>query len=123
VSWDLAFWKPQASSEQPEAIYEALAEGGEPQGLAWLAVDTVKGDFQARFPDITDDGTELNWEGAGSYFQVTWLVGSKPRHTLGVFVSCGWNLLEQPAVIERLRSVGSGLGCRVFDPQEGEWSP
>jgi hypothetical protein len=124
VSWDLAFWKPRGpSGEEPDAVYEALAEDGEPEGLTWLSVDEVKAGFRAAFPDIADDGTELNWEGAGSYFQVTWPVGSKPRSTLGVFVSCGWSLLDEPVVIERLRSVGRALGCGVFDPQAGEWSP
>ena len=124
MSWDLAFWKPGGpSGEEPAAVYEALAEDGEPEGLAWLPVDAVKAAFRAAFPDVQDGWTELNWEGAGSYFQVTWPTGSRPRHTLGVFVSCGWSLLDQSAVIDRLRSVGRALGCGVFDPQAGEWSP
>jgi hypothetical protein len=123
MSWDLAFWNPiGGATKDPEAVHAALAEDGEPQGLAWLPVTQVKDAFRAAFPDIADDGTELNWEGAGSYFQVTWPVGSKPRHTLGVFVSCGWDLASQPAMIERVRSVSTALGCGVFDPQSGEWS-
>lgn len=124
MSWDLAFWKPGGYfDEEPAAVYELLAEDGEPEGLAWLPVDEVKAGFRAAFPDITDGGTELNWQGAGSYFQVSWPVGSRPRHTLGVFISCGWSLVDQPAVIERLLAVGQALGCGVFDPQSGEWSP
>ncbi len=121
MSWDLAFWKG-SSPEQPVAVYHALIEEGEPKGLAWLSVDEVKAGFRASFAHIDDDGTELNWQGAGSYFQVTWPTGSEPRHTLGVFISCGWSLLDQPAIIERVRAVGLGLGCGVFDPQSGEWS-
>ncbi len=109
------------STLSPGAAYEALADDGEPECLAWLAVDEVKGGFRAAFPDIADDGTELNWEGAGSHLQVTWPVGSKPGHNLGVLITCGWSLLDQPAVIERLRSVGWALGCGMFDPQSGEW--
>jgi hypothetical protein len=123
MSWDLAFWKPRSPSGQKlEAVYDALAENSEAEGLAWLSVDEIKAGFRAAFPEIVDDSTELNWEGAGSYFQVTWPVGSKPHHTLAVFVSCGWGLLDHPPVIERLRSVGRALGCGVFDPQSDEWS-
>jgi hypothetical protein len=122
VSWDLAFWK-SITPEHPVAVYHALIDQGEPKGLAWLPVDEVKAGFRAFFPNIADDGTELNWEGSGSYFQVTWPVGSKSRHTLGVFVSCGWSLLDQPEVVQQVRAVGLGLGCGVFDPQSGEWSP
>ncbi len=92
MSWDLAFWKPSGPSSEQP------------------------------FRDISDDCSELNWEGAGSYFEVAWPVGSKPAHTLGVFVSCGWKLLHQPAVIERVRAMTLGLRCGVFDPQSGEWS-
>lgn len=95
---------------------------GEPDALSWLPVDAVKFTFRTAFPDIVDDGTELNWAGAGSYFQVTWPTGSRPRHTLGVFVSCGWSLLDRPEVIERLRAVGRALGCGAFDPPSGAWS-
>jgi hypothetical protein len=124
VSWDLAFWKPNGSSlEQPGTVYESLLEDDEPEGVDWLSVDRVKAGFRAAFPEITDELSELNWEGAGSYFQVSWAIGSKPGHTLGVFVTCGGSLLGQPAVIERVRAVGSSLGCGVFDPQIDAWSP
>jgi hypothetical protein len=124
VSWDLAFWRPAGPAPGgPAAVYAALIEDGEPDGVAWLPVSEVQAAFRAAFPGIADNGTGLDWEGAGSYFQVSWRVGSEPRHTLGVFVSCGWSLLDQPEVIERVRAVGLGLGCGVFDPQAGEWSP
>ena len=124
MSWDLAFWKPAGSVPgDPVEVYHALIEDGEPDGLSWLPVSEVKDRFRSAFVGIADDGTELDWEGAGSYFQVSWSVGFKPQHTLGVFVSCGWSLLERPEVIEQLRAVGVGLGCGVFDPQSGAWSP
>lgn len=124
MSWDLAFWKPAGpASDDPAGVYQSLIEDGEPTGLVWLPVAAVQAGFRASFADISDNGTGLDWEGAGSYFQVSWPVGSRPRYTLGVFVSCGWSLLERPEVIERVRSVGVGLGCGVFDPQSGEWSP
>ena len=124
MSWDLAFWKPNGPSpEQPGTVYESLLEDDEPDGVTWLSVDQVKAEFRAAFPEITDDCSELTWEGAGSYFQVSWAVGSKPGHTLGVFVTCGWSLLDQPTVIERVRAVGHCLGCGVFDPQSDTWSP
>jgi hypothetical protein len=123
VSWDLGFWKTHGPApEDPGAICNAFLEDGEPEGLDALAVAEVKAHFQAAFPGISDDLTELNWDGAGSYFQVSWPVGLKPGCTLGVFVSCGWNLLERPDVIERLRTVGFGLGCGIFDPQSDEWT-
>jgi hypothetical protein len=123
VSWDLAFWKPGGATDDPDEVYGALAEDDEPDGLAWMSVNSVKAAFRAAFPDIADDGTELNWEGAGSYFQVTWPVGSRPRQTLGVLVTCGRSLVSQTEVIERLRSAGRSLGCGVYDPQSGNWEP
>lgn len=123
MSWDLAFWKPdRTASESAEEVYAQLCEDQEPDGLGWLRVDDVKSRFQAAFPDIVDDGTELNWDGSGSYFQATWSVGSKPQHTLGVLVSCGWDLAQQSGIIERIRAVGAALGCGVYDPQSDEWS-
>jgi hypothetical protein len=123
MSWDLAFWKPERpGTEVAMETYTRLAEEEEPDGLAWLSAEDVKAQFRAQFPETTDDGTELNWEGSGSYFQVNWPVGSRPRHTLAVFVSCGWSLLERPEVIDRIRTVGGKLGCGVFDPQSEEWS-
>ena len=123
MSWDLAFWKPVSDKIKydPDTVYNALMEEQEPDSVTWLPVDTVKSAFAEAFPDVQDDRTELRWEGAGSSFEVSWPIGSKPRHTLGVLITCGWSLLDTPEVIQRLVGVAAALGCRVYDPQEGAW--
>lgn len=52
-----------------------------------------------------------------------WPVGSKSRQTLAVLVSSGWNLLDEPKVVKKLRSVGPALGCGTYDPQSDIWTP
>ena len=124
MSYDLCFWRAWPGAEtEPKIICDALANEDEPFGLEWLQVDAVKEQFRRLFPDIEDSGNELTWEGSGSYFQVSWPIGSKPRHTLGVFVECGFSLLDHPAVTRQIMSVARELGCGVYNPQIDDWLP
>lgn len=122
MSFDLAFWKPDGTAAvDPAAVYIALDEIEAGSGLDALAVADVKAHFLTAFPEIEDSGTELNWRGAGSYFQVTWPVSMTPGETFAVTVNCGWCLVKTPAVMERIKAVAFDLGCGVFDPQVDAW--
>lgn len=121
MSYDLYFWReltPQAPS--PKTICEQLVQGEEPDGLAYLSVASIKQRFGAAFPQIQDEGTQLECEVSGSYFQVTWPVSSKPAKTSGIFVNCGYKLLKSPDTMNRIISVANDFGCALFDPQTGE---
>jgi hypothetical protein len=118
VSYDLYFWRESVPQTQtPEAICDLLCADEEPAGVSWLSVDEIKAHFAATFPGIEDAGTELNWEGEGSYFQVTWPVESNPRHTLAIFGWCGYDLLKSTETMNRIIAVASSLGCALYDPQ------
>lgn len=124
MSYDLCFWRSWPDDEsEPTVIYESLAEDSEPYGLVWLPVDAIKAQFLKVFPDIVVESTEMNWEGAGSYFQIHWAIGSKPGHTLGIHISCGHNLLDSPQTMRQLMSVARQLGCGVYNPQIDDWLP
>jgi hypothetical protein len=121
MSYDLYFWREIASSgARPEDVCALLCEEQEPEGLAWLSVADLKGRFAAAFPGIRDGGTELNWEGEESYFQVSWPVGSRPGRTLGIFVHCGYPLLESPDTLNRVIEIAGEFGCALYDPQTGK---
>jgi hypothetical protein len=124
MSYDLYFWReerPQSAS--PGDTCERLCSDEDVNGIAALSVDKIKLRFAQEFPGIEDNGTELTWEGAGSYFQVTWAICSKPGFTLCIIVNCGWQLLKAPETMNRIIDLGNGLGCALYDPQTGTRYP
>ncbi len=123
MSFDLGFWKPTTSAgHSPSDVYQSLCEEEPIEGLDLLSVVEIKTRFREAFPEITDDGTELMWEGAESYFQVTWPPTETPHHTSALFITCGWDLVKHEKIINRIYSVGHTLGCGVYDPQSDVWS-
>ena len=118
MSYDLYFWREQPGARiDADQILSQLQDTVELPGIVSLPLDTVSQAFRREFPDITDGGSSLDWEGEGSYFQVafTFLNESTASSTI---VCCGYELLKSARAIERLHSVASVLGYRVYDPQQ-----
>ena len=86
-------------------------------GIVSSSLETVKQAFRQHFPDVSDGGSSLDWEGDGSYFQVGFTFLDE-RTVSRIAVCCGYELLKSPQAMQRLSSVASSLGCRVYDPQK-----
>jgi hypothetical protein len=124
MSYDLYFWREDRNQKQPaDAICERLVADEDLDGIAKLSVANLKAQFTKAFPEIIDNGTDLTWEGEGSYFQVTWSISSQPGYTLCVMISCGFPLLDHSETMNQLIDVGNQLGCALYDPQTGERYP
>ena len=88
-----------------------------------LSPDDIKKRFAEEFPEIEDYGAEMNCSLAGSYFQATWPITSRPGQTQAIYVECGFTLLKSPETLNRIIDVGRGLGCALYDPQTGQRYP
>ena len=124
MSYDLYFWKPQRDlGESPRSVWDRLCDEEEIdiEGLTWLSVSELKAHFAKAFPKIEDYGTQLNWEDEKGSFQVDWIVGSKPQHTLGFFINCSWALLKHPDILDCIIQVAIEMECGMYDPQEDKW--
>ena len=123
MSYDIFFWREQPDAElDPGRVLQELADTVALPGIIALPLDTVKKTFQQHFPDISDDGSALEWEGDGSYFQVSFTFLDE-RTVSSTTVCCGYELLKSPTAIQRLRAVASSLDCRFFDPHEPTRKP
>jgi hypothetical protein len=116
MSYDFCCWRQTSDGCDSQAIYESLCEDGEPDGLTWIPISEIRYRFTDAFQSISDEGTELNEEG----FQVVWAIGSKPQHTLGVFLHCSWSFPKDPEAIEALLGAVSALNCMLYDPQQSK---
>jgi len=121
MSYDLYAWREERDlGLSPEEAMDKLAKEGEIPGFVGIPVADITAAFRKVFPEIEDGNTELNWEGAGSYFQVTFgYEGFRVANSLGI--SCGFQLLKAPEEFDKLVGVLHGLGCKVFDPQRAEY--
>ncbi|MDP6636664.1 MAG: hypothetical protein QGG42_17330 [Phycisphaerae bacterium] len=120
MSYDLAFWNespPQRAAAS--GVYGRLIEDEDVPGVIAISVSDIVREFQKEFPEIEVCNTQLNWEGSGSYFQVSWA----PDPVNAVFVNCGWDLLKSPETMNRIIDVGHRLGCPLYDPQEDRRYP
>ena len=116
MSYDLLLWREQPSASVDISSLLHLEEATAVPGLVPLALAEVERAFQAEFPDITVGGADLDWEGAGSYFQVGYTLFDE-RHVSTISVACGYELLKAPDIFERLHRVAEALRCRYFDLQ------
>jgi hypothetical protein len=121
MAYSLLFWR-ETSREigSPESVSECLAADEEHASLAWLSVVAIKSKFATLFPGIDDCGCNLDWEGSGSYFQVTWPISSRSQQTQAIYVECGYELLKSPEVMNRIIELAGEFGCALYDPQTGE---
>ena len=118
MSYDLLLWREQpGTSVDVSSLLDLDEEAADVPGLVPLPLAEVERAFQAEFPDITVGGAELDWEGAGSYFQVGYTF-SDERHASTISVMCGYELLKAPDVFERLHRVAEALRCRYLDLQQ-----
>jgi hypothetical protein len=120
MSYDLYFWR-QASSvtAKPDELLSQLQDAVSLPGISSFPLTTVKEAFRSHFPDIAIGDGGLDWEGAGSYFQVgfTFL----DAHTVTcVSVSCGFKLLDSPDTMNTIIEAVTSLGCALYDPQTGQ---
>jgi hypothetical protein len=118
MSYDIFFWREQPGAKiDGERVLRELQDTVEIPGIVSLPLDTVRRAFRQEFPEITDGDSSLDWEGDGSYFQVGFTFLDE-RTVSSTTVCCGYELLKSPRAMQRLSSVASSLGCRVYDPQQ-----
>jgi hypothetical protein len=118
MSYDVFFWREEPDAKlDPQRVLRELQDSVVLPGVVSLALDTVKSAFKQQFPDISDDGSSLEWEGDDSYFQVSFTFLDERTFSMAT-VCCGYSLLKSPTALQRLRAVASALGCRFFDPHE-----
>lgn len=121
MSYDLYFWREIATNNgSPESTCDQLGRDEELSGVAYLNVTKIKERFRNSFPNINDSGSQLEWEGVGSYFLASWSTTSRPDETMMITVSCGFQLLESPESMNLIISVLQEFGCALYDPQTGE---
>jgi hypothetical protein len=118
MSYDLYFWREEPGAKiDIDQLFDELDDTVEFPGIVSLPLDTVKQAFRQQFPDISDGGSSLDWEGDGSYFQVGFTFLDE-RTVSRAAVVCGYELLKSPQAMQRLSSVASSLGYRIYDPQK-----
>jgi len=120
MSYDLYFWREaKPLSSTPEEMMNLLQTDGPQPGLAFLPITKIKHTFQKFFPNLTDEGSQLWWEGAGSSFNVGFGYWDE-KHAKMFVVMCGYKLLEAPETMNRIIEVGHCLGCALYDPKENK---
>jgi hypothetical protein len=120
MSYDLYFWRQtKALSQKPEEIVDLLSADEPVSGIAAFPRDRVRAIFRKFFPEIVDGDFQLDWEGAGSYFQVEFSHATE-KDVHMIVVTCGYELLKAPDVMNRITEACGILGCALFDPQSDE---
>lgn len=104
---------------RPEQIVDLLAEDRPVDGVAVFPRTVVRAAFRRSFPDIVDGDADLDWEGAGSFFQVGFAHATeKDVHMINVY--CGHSLLKSEETMNRIIDACNSLGCALYDPQTGQ---
>ncbi|MHA3770048.1 hypothetical protein ACXR0O_00760 [Verrucomicrobiota bacterium sgz303538] len=120
MSYDLYFWRQEPSiTASPEDVLNQLQDGVSVHGVAPLPLSAITTAFQRRFPYISIGDAELNWEGAGSYFQVGFTFLDSKTVTC-IAVSCGYQLLDSPDTMNSIIDAANFLGCALYDPQTSQ---
>ena len=121
MSYDLYFWREgRKTDESASVVCERLGNDEDVEGVEHLSVELLKARFLESFPTIEDEGAQLNWEGHDSYFQVSWSVSMGMGKTQMIVISCGFKLLDDENLMNRIIDVGQSLGCALYDPQVGQ---
>ena len=122
MSYDLVFWREQAGTRMDVQELLRLTDTEELPGLVPLPLAEVEAAFLGEFPEAFIGGANIDWEGAGSYFQVGYTFADE-SHVSTISVTCGYLLLEAPETFGRLRYVADALGCCYHDLQQSEPDP
>ena len=114
MSYDLYFWRQRKELHKgPEEVLDLLSEDGPVEGIVAFARDQVRRTLKEAFPDIQDGDSELTWEGAGSYFQISFGHATEKEVHL-ITANCGYELLKTPEAANRLIEACAGLGMRTI---------
>jgi hypothetical protein len=117
MSYDLYFWRQSADCRMaPSEVVDTLSKDEPVAGFATFPRDHVRRILKEFFPEIQDGDFELTWEGSGSYFQVAFSHANEKDVHL-IVVTCGYQLLKNPAPLNRLIEAVTSLGCALYDPQ------
>ncbi len=120
MSYDMYFWRQTKDlGMRPEQIIDRLSEDTPLDGVTSFPRTRVREVFRTAFPDIVDGDTDLDWEGAGSYFQVGFAHANE-RDVQMVIVTCGHSLLKSEETMNRIIDACCSLGCALYDPQTGQ---
>ena len=120
MSYDLHFWRQSPEfSLSPEETLDQICNEEPIEGIEEFSKETIINLFKTNFSDIQDNGLELDWEGDGSYFQVSFLHTSSTQIN-GFTVNCGYKLLDNPDSINLIIEFASEEGMALYDPQSGE---
>lgn len=122
MSYDLVFWREQIGVTLDASAVLCLNDTQKLPGLVPMPMTEVEAAFLMEFPEASIGGANIDWEGAGSYFQVGYTFADE-RHVSTVGVSCGYELLKVPGTFNRLWCVADALGCRYYDLQQPELAP
>lgn len=119
MSYNLYFWRQERNlGETPAEICGRLTDNAAVAGVAVLPRAMVRQKFRESFPDISDSDANLDWEGAGSYFQVGYNHVDE-NNVNCIIITCGYKLLDSPDTMNLIIDVGNSLGCALYDPQAG----
>jgi len=114
------FWRQVEDIQMPpEQVIDRLAQDTPLKGIAAFPRTRVREVFRKMFPDIVDGDIDLDWEGAGSYFQVGFSHANEKDVHL-IVVSCGHSLLKSGETMNRIIDACRSLGCALYDPQTGK---
>jgi hypothetical protein len=117
MSYDLYFWRQTDDTQmRPGEVMNILSKDEPVYGIAAFPRDHVRRVLKEYFPDIQDGDFELTWEGAGSYFEMSFSHANEKDVHL-IVVNCGYELLKSPEAMNRLIDACTSLGCALYDPQ------
>ena len=116
------FWRQTKDLQmRPEQVVDRLAQDTPLNGVIAFPRTVVREVFRKAFPDITDGDADLDWEGAGSYFQVGFgHATTKDVHM--IVVTCGHSLVKSEATMNRIIDACCSLGCALYDPQKSPYN-
>src|SRR5690348_10617890 len=110
MSYDMYFWRQAKDLNMlPEKVVNHLSEDTPLDGVATFPRTLVREVFRKAFPDIVDNDADLDWEGAGSYFQVGFGHETE-RDVHMIVVTCGDLLLNSEETMNRIIDACCSLG-------------
>lgn len=120
MSYDLHFWRQSDDiNKEPSQIRDELQDNVHVEGIESLPIHALLDAFQRDFPAINTEQDPWDWEGDGSYFQVS-LASVDERSCRLVTVHCGFKLLESPDTMNQIIDTVCDFGCALYDAQTNE---